>query len=98
MTEVGDKILLEQLVVGATNVLTDRVHEVHEGQHLVRLDLLDPLLDNFGNNGGMLDLLLGDLCEGVDDDFVVECERGQCFPVLLRDLFAEAHQVHCCGD
>merc|ERR1719397_224242 len=75
VTEVGDQVLLEQFIVRSTNVLTDGVHEVHQGQQLVCLHLLDSVLNDLGDHGRMFDLLLGDLCQGVDDDFIVEGER-----------------------
>ena len=94
VAEVGDKVLLEQFIVGTTDVLTDGVDKVHQGEHAIWLDLLEPLLDDSGHHLRMLHLLLGDFCEGVYHNLVVEGERGQSFPVLIRHLFVQPHKIH----
>ena len=69
--EPQNKILFEKLVVRTSNVLTDGVYQVHYREHELWLDPRQPGPDHRGHHCGKVNLLLGHLGQGFDQDSVV---------------------------
>ena len=94
VAEVRDQVLLEQLDVGRTNVLADGVDEAHDGEHSIWLHLLQSLLDDSTDDLSMSNIFLGDISEGVNDNFVVKSELRQSVSVSVCHLARETHKIH----